>query len=186
MLFYRLAKHISSNTSPKTASEATELGIVLIQWLEASLSAYHAAQDVLALGPLTEELTAQIMALGTLAIAVLENALVMGGIAKGRVGKGNGLGVVLGGFVPVLMQCSPQSAARLELFRSQTLVMLEPVEKGKGRGKGAEGEIDDILDGGAVGGAGGIEGIVVVELPVVNSRAGLYIYLNALVSNLDC
>lgn len=79
-------------------------------------------------------------------------------------------------FVPLLLQSSPQNAQRLDVFRTQTLPTILPVDK---KQRAANAEINDILDS-AIG--MGIDSIVVPELPVVNSRAGLYIYLNSLVS----
>lgn len=73
-------------------------------------------------------------------------------------------------FVPTLQNAS--IAERLELFRS-TIASFEPSDKTKDASKG----IDELLDS-----AVGHEGIMLPELHVVNSRAGLYIYLNACVS----
>ena len=90
-------------------------------------------------------------------------------------------------FVPLLLQTSPQSAARLELFRTQTLVAIQPVEVKEQTD--AHKEIDEILDETM---NLGIDSIVVAELPIMNSRAGLYLYLNSLVGpehingNLHC
>lgn len=64
-------------------------------------------------------------------------------------------------------------AERLELFRTQTLVPLEPVEK---KPQVASDEIDQMIDS-----ALSMESIPVADLPIINSRAGLYIYLNSLV-----
>lgn len=65
-------------------------------------------------------------------------------------------------------------AQRLELFRTQTLLPLEPVDK---KAQAANDEIDQIIDS-----TMGIDAVPVVDLPVVNSRGGLYIYLHSLVS----
>lgn len=180
LLFYRLAKFITTGTAPKDTQEASELLLVLIQWMEIALSAYHAAQGLLELGGgHMEELNGQIMALGTLVIAAVENQRVLEVIAKGRslpFGKGRELSKVLSSFVPTLLQSSPQNATRLELFRAQTLVALTPqTEKGD---MSANKEIDEMLEGGL---GLSVDGIVVEEVPGVNSRAGLYIYLNSLV-----
>ncbi|CAG8962232.1 hypothetical protein HYFRA_00005285 [Hymenoscyphus fraxineus] len=178
MLFYRLAKIIASGTAPKDMQEASELILVLIQWMEIILTAYNAAQGMLELGGgHMEELSAQIMALGTLVIAAVENQRVLEVIGKGKVplGKGKELSKVLSNFVPTLLQGSPQNATRLEVFRTQTLIALEPVEK---KDTSANKEIDEMLDESM--GLGNIDSIAVVELPMVNSRAGLYIYLNSL------
>ena len=78
--------------------------------------------------------------------------------------------------MPLLLQSSPQNAARLEVFRTQTLLTIEPVDK---KEQAVETEINEILDS-TIG--IGIDSIVVADLPTMNSRAGLYIYLNSLVS----
>ena len=65
-------------------------------------------------------------------------------------------------------------AERLELY-TKTLVALEPIDK-KAQKAGAE--IDQIIDSAM---ALGMDSIPVVEIPTMNSRAGLYVYLNSLV-----
>lgn len=82
----------------------------------------------------------------------------------------------MAGFVPLLLQSSPQNAQRLDVFRTQTLITILPVDK---KERAANAEIDEILDS-TIG--MNIDSIVVTDLPTVNSRAGLYIYLNSLVS----
>jgi mediator of RNA polymerase II transcription subunit 5 len=84
----------------------------------------------------------------------------------------------LANFVPLLLQSSPQSAARLELFRTQTILAIEPVDK---KERAADKEIEEILEEGM---ALGVESMVVGDMPTMNSRAGLYVYLNSLVSAL--
>lgn len=173
-LFYRLARSISSATAPRTMQEAVELIRICIQWMETELAASNTAQGMLEPGR-TEEMNAHTMALGTLVVAVVENAQVINVLGKASAPKGMGkeLSKTLGAFVPLLLHTSPQSAARLELFRTQTLVAVEPVDK---KDVEANKEIDELLDEGM-----GIDSMVVVELPSMNSRAGLYIYLNSLV-----
>jgi mediator of RNA polymerase II transcription subunit 5 len=67
-------------------------------------------------------------------------------------------------------------AEKLELFRTQTLVPLDPIDK---KTQAANDEIDQMIDSSM---GMGIDSIPVVDLPTVNSRAGLYIYLHSLVS----
>jgi mediator of RNA polymerase II transcription subunit 5 len=69
-------------------------------------------------------------------------------------------------------------AEKLELFRTQTLVPLEPIDK---KTQAANDEFDQMIDSSM---AMGIESLPVVDLPNMNSRAGLYVYLHSLVSNL--
>lgn len=69
----------------------------------------------------------------------------------------------------------PGIAERIELFRTQTLVPLEPVDK---KTQAANDEINQLLES-TIG--LGMDSIPVVDLPVQNFRAGLYVYLNSLV-----
>jgi hypothetical protein len=62
----------------------------------------------------------------------------------------------------------------LEMFRTQVLVPLEPVDK---KTQAAKDEIDQIIDSAGLG----MESIQVVELPIIHSRAGIAIYLHSLV-----
>jgi mediator of RNA polymerase II transcription subunit 5 len=141
--------------------------MVCVQWMRTVISVQHAAQEMLGLAQThTAEMTAQNMALGTLVIAAVENGRVLHALGKGNVPKlvRKELKDTLANFVPLLLQSSPQSAARLELFRTQTILAIEPVDK-KER-------------------ALGVESMVVGDMPIMNSRAGLYVYLNSLVSAL--
>jgi mediator of RNA polymerase II transcription subunit 5 len=68
-------------------------------------------------------------------------------------------------------------AERLESYRTKTLIILEPIDK-KAQKAGAE--IDKIIDSAFTL---GMDNIPVVEIPTMNSRAGLYVYLNSLVGS---
>lgn len=81
----------------------------------------------------------------------------------------------LGSFVPSIMQSgASQIAERLESFRTSTLASFEPLDK---KNEAAKAEFDDLIDSTL-----GLDNFPVAELPVINTRAGLYIYLNASVS----
>ncbi|KAG0648230.1 Mediator of RNA polymerase II transcription subunit 5 [Hyphodiscus hymeniophilus] len=179
MLFYRLAKYITSGSAPRNIQQAVDLISVCIQWMELVSTAVNSQHEILNLGAHgnAEEISATTMALGTLLVAVIENGYIIRALSKNNVPKGTGkqLSKTLANFVPSLLQSSPQSAARLELFRTQTMIEIEPVDKKEIEAKK---EIDAILDEGM---GLGIESIVVEDLPTVNSRANLYIYLNSLV-----
>ena len=174
-LFYRLTKYISSGTSPRNLQEAVELVLVCTTWMESVITAGDVANEMMGWGHM-DEMTAQNMGLGTLVVAVVENDLVQKALGKGTVPKEErkALSKSLANFVP-LLQGSPLSASRLDDFRMGTLVRIEPVDK---KERAADQEIEDILDEGMVL---GIESLVVADLPIVNSRAGLYVYLNSLV-----
>ncbi len=74
-------------------------------------------------------------------------------------------------FIPSILQSSSQIASRLELFRTETLASFEPIDMDK---KVVSNMDFDDLESSMV-----LDSIVIPEVPISNSRAGLYIYLNA-------
>lgn len=68
----------------------------------------------------------------------------------------------------------PELTEKLELFRTETLASLDPADKKK---QVANAAMDELLDSTV-----GLENFVIPEIPISNTRAGLYIYLNAAVS----
>jgi mediator of RNA polymerase II transcription subunit 5 len=80
----------------------------------------------------------------------------------------------LASFVPSIIQGASQIAGRLEMFRTETLASFDPIDKKK---ETTNNDMEDILDS-----AMALDSFVVPEIPITNSRAGLYIYLNAAVS----
>lgn len=83
------------------------------------------------------------------------------------------LSASLASFVPTL-QLVPELTEKLELFRTETLANLDPGDKKKPVTNTA---MDDLLESTV-----GLENFAVAEIPITNTRAGLYIYLNASVS----
>ncbi|CZT52893.1 related to Mediator of RNA polymerase II transcription subunit 5 [Rhynchosporium secalis] len=178
-LFYRITKNISTGTAPRDLQETVELISICIQWMDTVLAASQTAHTMLNLSQAhAAEMNAQHMALGTLVIAVVENARVVHALGRRAVPRPmrKKLGKALEGFVPLLLQSNGPAAARLEVFRADTLVALEPIEIKEPK-EGAEKDIEDIL---ADGLQLGVDSMVVEEMPVINTRAGLYVYFNSL------
>ncbi|APA07744.1 hypothetical protein sscle_03g025140 [Sclerotinia sclerotiorum 1980 UF-70] len=177
MMLYRLAKTVSTGARPKNVQEAVDLLVVSIQWMDmVAVGMRGGAHEILDVEAHVEEIGMVGMALGTLMVAVVGNAKILKVLENGRYPKGTGieLGKAMAGFVPLLLQSSPQNAQRLDAFRTQTLITILPVNK---KEQAANAEINDILDS-TMG--MNIDNIVIADLPAVNSRAGLYIYLNSL------
>lgn len=80
----------------------------------------------------------------------------------------------LSNFVPSIQLSSSQIASRLELFRTETLAGFEPVDKKK---ETENKDLDDLLDS-----TMGLDNFVIPEMPIANTRPGLYVYINAAVS----
>lgn len=70
------------------------------------------------------------------------------------------------------MQVLPEMAGRLEQFRTETLGKYLPAEK---KDVEVNSYVDNLID---------MDNFQIPEIPLVNSRAGLYIYLSAAVSSL--
>jgi mediator of RNA polymerase II transcription subunit 5 len=83
------------------------------------------------------------------------------------------LSTSLASFLPAL-QLVPEIADKLELFRTEILASSDPADKKK---QVANAAMDELLDSTV-----GLENFVVAPISVSNTRAGLYIYLNAAVS----
>lgn len=76
-------------------------------------------------------------------------------------------------FIPSF-QFPPPVLEKLELFRSQTLAQLDPPSKGQ---EAANAAMNELLDSTV-----GLHNFFVPDIPVSNTRAGLYIYIHAAVS----
>jgi mediator of RNA polymerase II transcription subunit 5 len=149
-------------------------------WMKTVIIAGPNPQELMSLaqGNREQEIANTTMALGTLVVSVLYNQQVLKSLSQGCAPKGTGtkLSATLENFMPFLGQSSPQNVARLEAFRTQTLATIEPLDK---KEIAASKEIDEMLGEGIELGIGSV---VAADLPTMNSRAGLYIYLNSLVS----
>lgn len=71
------------------------------------------------------------------------------------------------------MQLVPEVTEKLDLFR-QDISALDPED---GKKQDAPTVMDDLLES-----AVGLENFVVADIPITNTRSGLYVYLNAAVS----
>lgn len=183
-LFYRFTKHISSGAAPTGLQEVVELINACIQWMDLVVTAAHSVRRIMGLVPANAaELAAVHMALGTLVVSVVDNDRVLEALRKRSVPKAvrMNLGKSLAGLVPLLLESSPQSAGRLEIFRTETLAGFEPPEVKEAKAE-ADKEIEDILQAEL---GPGLDSMVVEELPNVNTRAGLYVHLNSLVGGLE-
>lgn len=181
VIFYRLTKAVAQGAAIKTTRDATEVAAVMARWMNLFTAAAAAfAEDVM--GQLhspqnREEMESARAAFVLLLLRVCENPVMLAALGEPFAKAPRAmLSESLANFVPSILQSASQIATRLELFRTQTLAGFEPVDKKK---EAANAEIDDLLDS-----TMGLENFVIPELPITNSRAGLYVYLNASVGGL--
>ncbi|TRX95421.1 hypothetical protein FHL15_003752 [Xylaria flabelliformis] len=169
ILFYRLSKAVRLGSGIRNAGEALGICVQMARWMTMFTTASAAfAQDVMAQLQNTsrEEMEAARAAFVMLLLSVCENHLVLRGLSRPAAKES------LASFIPSILQSSSQIASRLELFRTETLASFEPVDKNKKEVSNMD--IDDLESSMA------LDSIVIPDIPISNSRAGLYIYLNAL------
>jgi mediator of RNA polymerase II transcription subunit 5 len=77
--------------------------------------------------------------------------------------------------VPSLHEVHANVTNRLEHFRTEILDSIDPVDEKK---EAVDAAMSEILDS-----AVGLDSIVITEIPISNTRAGLYVYINASVSD---
>ncbi|KAJ9134623.1 Mediator of RNA polymerase II transcription subunit 5 [Pleurostoma richardsiae] len=176
VIFYRLTKAVAQGTGIRSAQDGVAVALVMARWMTLFTAAAAAfAEDVM--GALhssqsqRDEMEAARAAFVMLLLGVCENQIVLEALSKPMAKDARkALSESLATFVPSIMQGASQIAARLELFRTDTLASFEPASKKEA----ANTEIDELLDS-----TMGLDNFAVADLHIENSRAGLYIYLNA-------
>ncbi|KAI0122965.1 mediator complex subunit Med5 [Xylariales sp. AK1849] len=175
-IFYRLTKAVGLGTGIRSASDAIAVCKIMAKWMTLFTSAAAAfAQDVMVQLHNTQsrdDMETSRAAFVMLLLGICENQLVFKALGSpfAKVAR-KLLSESLGSFVPSIMQSASQIAARLEQFRTSTLAGFEPVDK---KNEAAKAEMEDLIDSTI-----GLDNFPVSELSIMNSRAGLYIYLNA-------
>ncbi|RKF60016.1 Mediator of RNA polymerase II transcription subunit 5 [Erysiphe neolycopersici] len=180
-IFYRLAKAISSGSVPRMTREAVDTVRACTQWMEGAILASRSQHELPTLVPSQiAEMNAQNMALGTLVVSIVESSIVQNTIAQGHLSAKlrKSLRESLSGIVSLMIfQNSPQGAARLEVFRTETLLAIEP--KQKELKNNVDKEIKDIIDEGLEEMIS-VDNMIVNEIVKVNTRAGLYVLFNSM------
>ncbi|KAI1104909.1 Med5-domain-containing protein [Jackrogersella minutella] len=177
VIFYRITKAIALGTGILNPSDALQTCKLTAKWMAlftaASTAFAHEAIGQLQLqGPQSrDEMEAARAAFVMLLLGICENPTVLTALSRPFAKSvRKAMSECLTGFIPSIMQGASQIATRLEQFRTETLASFEPVDHNK---DATNAVIDDIESSMA------LDNFVVSELPNANSRAGLYIYLNA-------
>jgi mediator of RNA polymerase II transcription subunit 5 len=174
LVFHRLHKAFANPSErPRTRMEARKVLVVLAQWMGAMVTAQASESMLQAVTGVAQQSQTSINvreALGMLVVGVIENGRMVGMLEGPAVKElRKSFSQALSSFIPLLEQTSLQIANRLELSQKQ---------------HGLHVELDGDLNGGA-----GENGLAVatiqleslMDLPSINTRAGLYIFLNSLV-----
>ncbi|KAK5993200.1 Mediator of RNA polymerase II transcription subunit 5 [Cladobotryum mycophilum] len=175
VMFYHVIKLVVEGTAFRDAQAALELVKVISKWMAlfASASAAFAADM---LGELQDpqvrhEMEVSRAAFVPLLLRLVDNDALVKAISKPFAkGPRKDFSESLATFVQTL-QPVPQFVEKLEIFRTDVLARLDPMDKKK---QAANAAMDELLDSTV-----GLENFVIPEIPISNTRAGLYVYLNA-------
>ncbi|KAB5563076.1 mediator complex subunit Med5 [Coniochaeta sp. 2T2.1] len=174
VIFMRLAKAVKDEDAVKNMKDAVDVIKILVQWMALFTDMAAAfAEDVMGAvhgNNVKIEVECSRSAFVLLLSTICENPAVLSALSGmsaqgGRKQLSDGLAKFISTLQPT--EITPQ----LEMFRTQTLPSLEPVDKQK---EAAEAQVYEVFDQTV-----GLDSFQVRELPVENTRAGLYIYLNA-------
>ncbi|KAL1639688.1 mediator complex subunit [Diplodia intermedia] len=172
LVFARLSKAFVTNERPRTVAEVQKTLAILAEWMNAVNSPQTAESVMHSLADGTQgQRTQTVLSLSMLVIAMLEHPKVAGAIqATLPKGMRKSLSDSLTVFVPHLTQASLQWGDRLSMLQKQYSLTTENASGGISDGPGSHGLDVSVLQ---------LE--TVMDLPVINSRAGLYVFINSLV-----
>lgn len=182
IIFYGLTKAIRQEGVIRSTKDALDLVRVISKWtaLLSDVSASMAPTDVMGVAMqssnLKLEIDATTSAFVLLLLGVCEDPFILGALSRPAAKEARRqLSEALAQFVPYMPHQASDIANRLEIFRTQTLVGFEPVDRKKQKeAEDANTRVYEVFDRTV-----GLDSFQVSELPVQNTRAGLYIYLNA-------
>lgn len=185
ILYYDLTKAIRQEGVLQSTKDALDLVRIVSKWttLLSELTASLAPTDVMGVAMQStmdsntkQEVDATTSAFVLLLLGICEDAFILRALSRSAAKETRRqLSLALVKFAPYLPHQSPDIGTRLEMFRTQTLAGLEPVDKKKHKDvEDANAQAFEDFDQ-----TMGLDSFQVTELPVVNTRAGLYIYLNA-------
>ncbi|KAL0944141.1 mediator of rna polymerase ii transcription subunit 5 [Colletotrichum truncatum] len=176
VMFYRLTKSVAQGMAIPNTETGLDVANIMAKWIALFTDA-ATAFTVDVMGQLQnsqarEEMESARAAFVALLLGVCENQVVLKALSKTEARTTRkALSESLANFVPTIMQNAGPIATRLDMFRTSTLAGFEPVDN---QNNTSNAEIEDLFDSSVA-----LENYVISELPIVNSRAGLYIYLNA-------
>ncbi|KAF2461655.1 mediator complex, subunit Med5 [Lineolata rhizophorae] len=171
-VFFRLAKCFTAPDQPRTVADARRVLILAARWMS-FLAASDSMQQAMAAADGIQHVQPQSAmvreAFGTLLLALTENQRVVGVLThllskEFRQSFGQNLSL----FIPFLAQTSIQISNRLEVFQKE-------------HGLGGE-SINDLAGTAEKASFDAMQLEAILDLPAVNTRAGMYIFLSSLLA----
>ncbi|KGQ05737.1 Mediator of RNA polymerase II transcription subunit 5 [Beauveria bassiana D1-5] len=172
VLFYHVIKTMFEGTAFTDAKTGLELVDITCKWMDLFVHASsELAADMLANKhdrQARDEMETVRAALVPLLLRLVDNHELLRIISKPFAKGGEN---VLASHGCITVQPPPLYIERLEIFRTQTLAQLDPIDEKK---KAANAAMEELLDSTV-----GSDNFVIPEILISNSRAALYVYLNA-------
>ncbi|KAK4223951.1 putative mediator of RNA polymerase II transcription subunit 5 [Podospora fimiseda] len=175
VVLWQLARYVNQGTGIRTGRDVIEIVKVLIRWISLFIDVAAAFSRDAFNAMHTQQQRNEVMAARDAFVlffmAFSENKTVVATLDR-PITKSirKHLANSLETFIPHVMQVNPNFATRLDLFRTQHLVIYESIEKKEA----AIAEINSYMDS-----LMGLDSFQVSEIPILNTRAGLYIYISA-------
>ncbi|KAM5514085.1 Mediator of RNA polymerase II transcription subunit 5 [Fusarium oxysporum f. sp. phaseoli] len=172
VLFYGITKSVVEGKAIRDSKTALDMTRIISKLMVLFTTAFAADMlEQLHTAQVRDEMESSRAALVALLLRMCENDILVGAVSK-PIAKDvrKEMSASLASFVPTL-QLVPQITDKLEQFRTEILASSDPADKKK---QATNAAMDELLDS-----AVGLDNFVVAEIPVSNTRAGLYIYLNA-------
>ncbi|QUC18912.1 uncharacterized protein UV8b_03153 [Ustilaginoidea virens] len=172
VMFYHVIKTMVEGTALRDSRSALELCQAIAKWMELFTLASNAlAADALHNSQAFHDMDVARAAFIPLLLRLVETPVFVQAISRPFArGFRKHLSNSLSGFMQTL-QHAP-FVDRLEIFRSDTLAKLDPVDKKKQAAANAA--MDELLET-----TMGVDNFVIPDLPISNTRAALYVFLNA-------
>ena len=197
IILFRVSKAINAGKCPRDFSEALGIIKAASSWMSDVANTSTADQIDQNMTGAPDSLTLEAInvreAVAMLVMTIADNAkitaILRGSCPKGRLSLTFAIDTnqrtdikrtfakALSLYIPFLLATSPQSASRLEEFQRQYEIYEAPSANANSSG------IDHVIANATNEASQGLsmESLNIVDGPIINSRAGLYIYLNALV-----
>lgn len=176
VILWQLARYINQGAGIKSSRDVVEIAKIMARWIslftDAAAAFTRDAFGTIHTQQQKNEVARSRDAFVLFTIAFSENATVLSTFNK-PIAKAvrKHLSHSLEAFIPSVMHISPDFAGRLDMFRTQTLATFDPADK---KDAAAVSDINSYMDN-----LMGLDSFQVSEIPIVNTRAGLYIYFSA-------
>ncbi|KAF2178098.1 Med5-domain-containing protein [Zopfia rhizophila CBS 207.26] len=174
VIFHRLHKAFSTGERPATNREAIGTLAIVSKWMSAMVTSHTSDSMIQAMAGIQQQPQQQSInvreALGMLIMGLIENIRIIELLNKDQLKDvRKSFAQALSTFIPFLSQTSLQIVNRLEMSQKEHDYHDKSINNSNGE-TGGNGALE----------VAALQLEAVIDLPIINTRAGLYVFLNAL------